>query len=527
MIYQFDKFSINTGLYELSRQDQPLSLEPLAFDLLVYLIQHRDRVVARDELLDNLWSGKVVTDSALAARMKDTRKAIGDSGERQQFIKTVHGRGYQFVAEVETPEIESVGIFEQIGNGQRIEYPSIPSIAVLPFANETQDPGDEYLSNGVTDAIRYGLTRFRELFVMGRSSSVGFRNTNVELTQIGRQLGVRYLVLGAVRRQDRHLGITIELVDALTGQNTWSGSYHRPIQEFFEIEDEIIRTIVAALVHKVENITFGEIHGRTPENLEAWEWVLRGNRVFEIGEKEDLLQAREMYEHALELDPDNSAAYTGMSNVTLYLVWGNPAKDYRDSVKLSLEYGQRAVALDDQDSRAHYAVGHGYICLAQHDMAEAHVDKALELNPGEYHNLCFKGYMLACTGHHEESRAAFEESIRRNPLSPKSCFCGVGISDYLASNYADATVMLRRLSGYGYFQHKYCGLAAAHAQLGNDEQAADAVQKYRTELDSTVLSDLGDDPAKWREYVSNVYSILQPDDMEHFFEGLRKAGLPA
>lgn len=527
MIYRFDEFSINTGLYELSRQDQPLPLEPLAFDLLVYLIQHRDRVVARDELLDKLWPGKVVTDAALAARMKDTRKAIGDSGQRQQFIKTIHGRGYQFVAEIESPEpTESISIFEQIDSGQRLEFPAIPSIAVLPFANETLDPEDEYLSNGVTDAIRYGLTRFRELFVMGRSSSVGFRNTTVELTQIGRLLGVRYLVLGAVRRQDRQLGITVELVDALTGQNTWSGSYHRPMQEFFEIEDEIIRTVVAALVHQVENFAFREIQGRAPENLEAWEWVLRGNRVFELGEKEDLLQARQMYERALELEPNNSAAYTGLSNVTLYLVWGNPAEDYRDMVKRSLEYGQRAVALDDQDSRAHYAVGHGYICLAQHDMAEAHVDQALALNPGEYHNLCFKGYMLACTGRHEESQVAFEESIRRNPLSPKSCFCGVGLSDYLASNYADATVMLRRLSGYGYFQHKFSGLAAAHAQLGNEDQANEAVQEYRTQLGPARVSDLEGNSATWREHLSNVYSILQPDDLEHMFEGLRKAGLP-
>jgi tetratricopeptide (TPR) repeat protein len=233
-----------------------------------------------------------------------------------------------------------------------------------------------------------------------------------------------------------------------------------------------------------------------------------------------------MYEHALELDPNNSAAYTGLSNVTLYLVWGNPAKDYRDSVKLSIEYGQRAVSLDDQDSRAHYAVGNGYICLAQHDMAEAHVDQALTLNPGEYHNLCFKGYMLTCTGRHEESRATFEESIRRNPLSPKSCFCGVGLSDYLTSNYADATVMLRRLSGYGYFQHKYCSLAAAHAQLGNEEQATEAVQEYRTALGPAMLSDFDNDSARWHQHISNLYSMLQPEDIEHVFEGLRMAGLP-
>lgn len=525
MIYRFDEFSIDSGLYQLSRQDKVLPIEPLAFDLLVYLIQNRARVVGRDELLDNLWPGKVVTDSALAARMKDARRALGDSGELQHFIKTVHGRGYQFVADIdEQGPFESANVFDQIHSGQPLALPAKPSIAVLPLACEDRD--DEFFSEGIADSIRNSLTRFRELFVMGRNSAFCFRNERIDDAQIGRKLGVRHLVQGTLRRHAEHLRVNVELVDALSGQNLWSESFDCQLREFFALENEIVRAIAATLVLEVEDVAYREAQSRAPENVQAWEWVLRGNRAFENGSAQDLEQACQMYERAIELDPANSAAYTGLSNVTLNQQWGRPSDEYRDMVRRSLEYGQKAVALDAQDSRAHYAVGHGYLCLGQHDIAELHVDKALALNPSEYHNLCFKGYMLACTGQYEESEAMFSASIRRNPLSPKSCFCGVGLSRYLASRYDDATAMLARLAGDSYVQHKYSGLAAAHAQLGNDGQSSKATREFLAQIDPALLSKLGDDSAQWRSYLSNLYSILKPEDLRHLFGGLRKAGLP-
>lgn len=526
MIYRFGEFSIDTSLYELSCGDQVLRVEPLTFDLMVYLIEHRRRVVTRDELLDQLWPGKVVTDSALAARMKDARQAIGDSGERQQLIRTVRGRGYQFVAEldatIETPTDE---IFDHIHAGDLLQLPSIPSVAVMPLDNLSGNPDDAYFSDGITDAIRHGLTRYRELFVMGRSSSFSLQQTPIDARQIGRKLGVKYLVQGSLRRHDNDLTITVELLDTLSARNLWSNSYHCKLREFFALEDEIVRTLVILLARRIENTAYREMQGRVPNDLDAWEWVLRGNRSFERGNSDDLVKAEERYRHAVALDPDISSAYTGLSNVLIFASWGQPSDQYRKMVQRSLAYGQKAVALDDQDSRAHYAVGHAYICLGEHDMAEFHADQALALNPAEYHNLCFKGYLLACTGRHEESESFFSQSIRRNPLSPKSCYCGVGLSRYLASRYDDATPMLNRLSGFSYVQHKLTGLAAAHAQLGNEGRAIEVLRKYYTRLDPALTAELGNEITRWQAHMSNLYSFLKPDDLEHLLEGLRKAGL--
>ena len=526
MIYLFEQFTIDTGQYQLSLDGKPIPVEPLVFDILVYLIQNRERVVGRDELLKSLWQGKVVTDSALGIRVKDARKALGDSGDRQEIIKTVHGRGYQFIARIDESESVSPSQkIEKIVSGLPLDLPTKLSIAVLPLQNDSDDIDEVYFSEGVTDGIINNLTRFRDLFVMGRSSSFSFRDKIVDLTEIGKQLGVRYLVQGTVRKIGQRARISIELIDAITCQILWSERYDRELEDVFAVEDEVSRDIVTNLAIQVEGAVYRHSQSRTPENLVAYEWVLRGNRFLERGTKSDLLEALRMYEKAVELDPNYSAAYTGLSQAYLNLHWGHLAEDHRDIMNQSLEFGQKAVALDDQDSRGHYAIGHAYLCLAQHDLAEFHIERALALNPSEYENLCFKGYLLACTGRYDESESCFAQSMRRNPLAPNGCLCGLGISDYLAGRYEEATIMLTRMSSDPV--RKFSCLAASHAQLGHDTRAHEAAQEFRDLMEPDQVSRLEEDPEKWRENWSYMYSILIPEDFEHLLEGLRKAGLPA
>ena len=525
MIYLFDQFAIDTGQYQLSLDGNPVPVEPLVFDLLVYLIENRERVVGRDELLENLWQGKVVTDSALAARLKHARKALGDSGNKQAIIKTVHGRGYQFIARVDEPENASpVEKIEKVISGKPLDLPAKPSIAILPLQNESDDIEEEYFSDGVTDGIINKLTRFRDLFVMGRSSSFSLRDTTVDLSEMGKQLGVRYLVQGSVRKLGQRVRVLIELVDAVTCQVLWSERYDRELEDVFAVEDEVAQAIVTTLVTQVEDAVFHETQNRTFENLGAYECVMRGNRFLERGAKEDLLEAQRMYELAVEFDPDCSPAFTGLSKVHVYLHWGLLSEDHRKVISKALEYGQKAVELDDKDSRAHYAVGHAYFSLGQHGLAEFHVEKALALNPSEYHHLCAKGYLLACTGRHDESLLCFSESLRRNPLAPNSCYCGLGMSDYMAGKYEEAAAILARLSSD--LPRKFSLLAASHAQLGNKGKANEAVREYRNLMNPELVSLLGDNPTKWREHWANLFSILIPEDFEHLIEGLRKAGLP-
>lgn len=232
-----------------------------------------------------------------------------------------------------------------------------------------------------------------------------------------------------------------------------------------------------------------------------------------------------MYEQAIELDPGCSAAYTGLSTTYIYEHWIFFSEDHEATLLRSLDYGLKAVELDDMDSRAHYAAGHAYFCGGQHEQAEFHVEKALALNPGEYHNLCFKGYLLACTGRHDESRLCLTDSLRRNPLAPNSCLCALGMSDYMARKYEDAVVMLTGLSGD--LHRKFSCLAASYAQLGRDSEAQAAAAELRNLLDPNLASVLGDNQSSWQDYWARMFSIFSPEDLEHLLEGLRKAGLPA
>jgi len=181
--------------------------------------------------------------------------------------------------------------------------------------------------------------------------------------------------------------------------------------------------------------------------------------------------------------------------------------------------------LDDNDSRAHYAVGHAYFCAGRHELAEFHIEKALALNPGEYDNLCFKGYLLACTGRHDESKTCLTDSMRHNPLAPNSCLCALGMSDYLARRYEGATLMLMRLSSDP--ARKFSCLAASFAQLGRDTEARAAAVEFRASMDPKLSSLLGNDRNKWRDHWAKIFSIFTHEDFEHLLEGLRKAGLPA
>ncbi len=407
----------------------------------------------------------------------------------------------------------------------RLLLPAKPSIAVLAFTNASDDPEEEYFSDGVTDGIINGLTRFRDLFVIGRSSSFFFRDKAVDVTEIGKKLGVQYVVQGTVRKREDRVRITAELVDAVTGQNLWAERYDRELKDVFAVEDEVTTTIVTTLVTRVEDSAYKRSQNRSPENLAAYEWLLRGNRLLERGGKEDLLEAQRMYERALELDPDYAAAYTGLSKSYMYEHWDHLAEDHLEAMNRSLEYGQKAVALDDKDSGAHYALGHAYLCEGQYDLAQFHVEQALALNPSDYHNLCFKGYLLACTGRHDESTACLTDSLRRNPLAPNSCFCGLGISDYLARRYEGATVMFTRLSSD--LPRKFSCLAASYAQLGRDAEARAPVAEFRNLMEPNLVSLLGDDCGKWRDHWFKLFQFMNPEDFGHLLEGLRKAGLPA
>jgi TolB-like protein len=237
MPFAFGEHVLDVERRELRRGGDPVAVEPQVFDLIVYLVQNRDRVVTKDELLDAVWGGRIVSESALTTRINAVRRAVGDSGEAQAVIRTIQRRGFRFIAEVrdegapmrDAPALEAAAL----------ALPDKPSIAVLPFLNLSGDPDQEYFADGMIEEIITALSRIRWLFVIARNSSFTYKGQAIDVKQVGRELGVRYLLEGSVRKASGRVRIAAQLIEAETGRHVWADRFDGALEDVFELQDEV------------------------------------------------------------------------------------------------------------------------------------------------------------------------------------------------------------------------------------------------------------------------------------------------
>jgi len=225
MKFIFSNQILDTDTRELSRENMPVSLEPQVFDLVVHLMENRDRVVSKEELIDKIWKGRHVAESTLTSRINAARKAIGDSGSTQALIRTIARKGFRFVGSVQT---------------------GTAGIAVLPFINMSGDRSQDYFSDGISEDIITALSKLRWFFVIARNSSFVYKGRSVHINEIANDLGVRYVVEGSVRRSGDQVRISAQLNDVSTGSHLWAERYDRNIADVFAVQDEITEAIVAA-----------------------------------------------------------------------------------------------------------------------------------------------------------------------------------------------------------------------------------------------------------------------------------------
>jgi TolB-like protein len=255
--YLFEDCALDTDRRELHRGAQLVRVEPQVFDLLVYLIRHCDRVVSRDDLLAAIWHGRIVSDSTLANRINAARCAVGDSGDKQRLIKTLPRKGFRFIGVVHADETTTATIPELAAHPpeatpdghQRaaLALPSRPSIAVLPFDNMSGDHDQDYFADGLSEDLISGLARIRWLFVIARNSAFVYKQRAVDVKQVSRELGVRYVLQGSLRRAGKRIRISAQLVDAVTGGHHWAERYDRELGDIFAVQDEITRHVAAAI----------------------------------------------------------------------------------------------------------------------------------------------------------------------------------------------------------------------------------------------------------------------------------------
>jgi TolB-like protein len=280
LLYRFEKYVLDTDRRELRQVGDLVPLAPKVFDILFYLIRHRERVISKDDLMAAVWDGRIVSESALTTRLNGARKAIGDSGEEQRLIKTLPRKGFRFVGDVHegdirverTPATAPARDISVAGFVARDQ----PSIVVFPFANLSGDPLQDYFTDGIVEDITTELSRFSELFVIARNTSFIYKGQAIDVRAVGRDLGVRYALEGSVRKVDKRVRITGQLIDAESGKHMWADRYESSIEDIFEMQDQMAHSVVGAITPRLEQAEIERAKRKPTESLSAYDCFLRG-----------------------------------------------------------------------------------------------------------------------------------------------------------------------------------------------------------------------------------------------------------
>jgi TolB-like protein len=453
-----------------------VSITPQIFDLLDYLIRNRERVVSKDDLIKAIWNGRGVSDAALTIRLNAARGAIGDSGEEQRFIKTLPRKGFRFVGQVrEAREVAGPNPGDAPDSAPAV--PDKPSIAVLPFANMSGDPEQEYFADGMVEEITTALSRFTWLFVIARNSSFTFKGKAVDIKEVGRRLGVRYVLQGAVRKASGRVRITGQLIEAATGAHIWADKFERDMTDIFALQDEVTLAVVSAIQPKLFQTEIALKTRRRPEDLTAYDLYLRAIQQAVRSTRESLAEALRLVQRALELDPGFAAAAALAGACHMENVLRSYAIDPQFERKEAVRLMRLALSLDDHDpdTLATAALISALLvgdCEAELEMA----DRAVALNPNSYHAWHRRGWVLKIAGQPEAIRS-FERAMRMSPVDPQqfTALTGMGFAFIELRRFDEAIIAGRKAQ-----RHKPCYpgpyrcLASAFAHLGHDAEAREA-----------------------------------------------------
>ena len=518
LIYHFEDYALDTDRRELRREGSLLSVEPKVFDLLVHLIGHRERVVSKDDLIGAVWNGRIVSESTLASCINAARNALGDSGEEQRFIKTLPRKGIRFVGAVREEKghsdiVPPHGLVE--ATRPALTLPDKPSIAVLPFTDMTGDPQHEYFSDGITEDIITALSRLRWFFVIARNSTFIYKGQAADVRQVGRDLGVRYVLEGSVRKSGQRVRITSQLLDAMTGNHIWSDRYDRELTDIFALQDEITASVAAAIEPKLLAAEGLRAETRSTDDLDAWSLVARALSHFWKLTAGESATAITILRNAVQNHPNYAPAHSMLASALLfsaYVGWMPPGSNRQ----LASQLAHRAAELDDSDPWAHVALGLLAVTGRQTEEAIRHLTAALDLNPNFATAYGFIGFTLCLDGQSEEALRHFEQAMRMSPRDPfNSLFIGsMATAHYMAGRYEEAVKLARKAAqlrpGAPHPQRILC---ASLAQAGQLEEAKDALSALRQLQPGISVA--------WiRQSVPYT-----PAPMAHFLEGMRKAGL--
>lgn len=423
MIYRFDEFELDLDKFELRRAGQPRHVEPMVFDLICFLSRSVGRVVSRDEIIDGVWDGRIVSDATISSCIKSARRALDDSGDNQTYIRTVRGRGFQFVAEVEgggagTTENEPNATLEK--TPAPISAPVVSggtSLALLPFDVFSGDTSLQYFADGLVEDLTTILARVPALTVISRSSSFSYKGKSPSVAQVRDDLGVSHLIEGSVRQLGDMARINVQLIDTADGGHVWAERFDRPFDELMKVQDDIIQSISRVLEPQLVRVSYIRGQYLQPEEDAAAAFnQANGLLAIKGWHPASFTEAARLLEKCVDIQPDFARAHAFLS---LILGLGQRIGFLYDrdaAIEESLAAAERALALDDVDSTVLGFTGCALADIGQAQRGIPLLEKALEQDPSNAQAWAALGAAKLADRRPEEAAHDLREGIRLSPL---------------------------------------------------------------------------------------------------------------
>lgn len=517
---RFESFTLDLERLCLQGPFGQAELRRKSFEVLRHLAEHAGRVVTKEEMLNAVWPDVTVSDESLTQCISEVRRAIGDTDQR--IIKTIPRRGYLFDVPVSAGDVTATQPSEATpARSSALPLPDQPSIAVLPFANMSGDPEQGYLADGIVEDIITGLSRFGELFVIARNSSFQYKSRAADVRQVGRELGVRYVLEGSLRRGGDRIRITAQLVDAATGAHRWADHYDCRQDDIFAVQDAVVRTIVALLAAHVRKAEIERTRAKPPGSWQTYDYYLQAAdawTAFLVSFRlDDLTRARRLLEQSLAVDAGYARSHALMGRTYQAAFVNRVDGNFRSPAALEQAHrcSRRALELDPNLPLAHGVLAGVLMWRREHDAALAEAERALALNPSHVDWLC--GLVLVSAGQARRAIDVLEVHMRLDPFYGPVTSLLLGLAHYMLKQYALALPILRDcVSRAPSLRQGHVFLAATYARLGQAEEAAAEVAEVLRLCPEYTIAGTG----------RRLLPFKLATDDEHYFDGLRKAGLP-
>lgn len=470
MIYRFGSFELDIDRVELRAGGGQCPLEPQVFALLALLVENRDRLVTREEIIEKVWDGRPVTDAAVASRVKSARQALGDDGEAQRFIRTVHRRGFRFIAEVraspcETPLLKPTEPCRERANR--------PSIAVLPFALSGDAGHYAMLAQAVPHELITELSRLRWLFVTARGSSFRLNAADAGFEQIGLLLGVRYYLAGTLD-VSRELTVTVELVDTLDGGVVWADRFAGPIDEVHAIRTEIRARILAALEIRIPLHEAALARVVMPENLDSWSAYHLGLQHMYRFNRVDNAAAAALFQRAIALDPRFARAHAGLSFLHFQTAFLRHTDDIPHELAQARRCAERGLELDPLDPFVNFTMGRSYWLEGDLESSLIWLERATIISPNYAQGIYARAWTESLAGRVPEGRRHVDLAMRLSPLDPLfyAMLATRGLTHMATGEDAEAARWVERAARWPGAHVLIAMIATAAHALANDRSRA-------------------------------------------------------